>query len=377
MKLFRVVPRMGTDQKESNRDRMSISLNTSQVNYINIGLMIFSAILAFLFPFELFLVVYAVLGPLHYLTEISWLHDKNYFTQGRHDYLFLLGTAIIITFLYFGWIPSAPKGTIEFFTGLAFLGALLFVLLKNNGVRLLALFLIVFALFFFTQSSSYQVIFGLFLPTLIHVFLFTGMFILIGALRGKSASGLASLAVFTTLAAGFFFFHPAHLGYHVNDYVRNNYGYLKDNGTGSSPFITINIYLSKILSLGNFNQGQLSVSQFVGNINAFLYQNPAALAVMSFIAFSYTYHYLNWFSKTSIIGWHRIPQSRAIGILALWGLSLGIYGYNYSMGLQWLFFLSFTHVLLEFPLNQLTMIGIGKEIRKIFTTIIATTGAER
>jgi uncharacterized BrkB/YihY/UPF0761 family membrane protein len=115
--------------------RMPISLNANQINYINIGLMILSAILAFLFPFELFLVVYAVLGPLHYLTEISWLHDKNYFTQGRYDYLFLLGTAIIITVLYFGWVPSAPKGTIEFFTGLAFLGALLFVLLKNNGAR--------------------------------------------------------------------------------------------------------------------------------------------------------------------------------------------------------------------------------------------------
>jgi hypothetical protein len=232
-------------------------------------------------------------------------------------------------------------------------------------------------LVFFHPFTAFQVIFGLFLPTLIHVFLFTGMFILIGALRGKSTSGLASLAVFAGLAASFVFFHPAHLGYQASDYVRDNYGYLKDNGTGSSPFISINIYLSKILSLGNFSQGQLSVSEFVGNINAFLYQNPAALAIMSFIAFSYTYHYLNWFSKTSIIGWHEIPRSRAIGILALWGLSLGIYAYNYSLGLKWLFFLSFTHVFLEFPLNQLTLIGIGKEIGKMFPTASAAERAKK
>lgn len=295
------------DLRESDRRGMAISLNTNQVNYINIGLMVISAGLAYLFPFGLFLLVYAVLGPLHYLTEISWLHDKSYFTQGRYDYLFLLGIAVIITVLYFGWIPSAPKGTIEFFSGLAFAGALLFVLLKNNGVRLLTFLPVVLALFFFIQSASFRVIFGLFLPTLIHVFLFTGMFILIGALRGKSRSGLASLAVFALLAVSFFFFHPAHLGYHVSDYVRKNYGYLKDNGTGSSPFISINFYIAKILGLGDFDQGQLPPSEFVKNVNGFLYQNPMALSLMSFIAFAYTYHYLNWFSKTSIIGWHEIP----------------------------------------------------------------------
>ncbi|MCC6181260.1 MAG: hypothetical protein IT237_05450 [Bacteroidia bacterium] len=51
-------------------------LTPNQINYANIGLMIISAFLAFLLPFELFLFSYAVLGPLHYLTEIGWLHKK-------------------------------------------------------------------------------------------------------------------------------------------------------------------------------------------------------------------------------------------------------------------------------------------------------------
>ncbi|HTC20941.1 MAG TPA: hypothetical protein VK859_08835 [bacterium] len=355
---------------------MSYSLNSNQVNYLNIGLMVLSAGLAFLFPFELFLVVYAVLGPLHYLTEISWLHDKNYFTQGRRDYLFLLGITIIITVLYFGWVP-APQGTIEFFTGLAFLGALFLVILRSGTARLVAFLAAALVLFFFAASEPFRVVFGLFLPTLIHVFLFTAMFILVGALRGRSLSGMASLAVFAGLTLSFFFYHPAHSAYHVSQYVRDNYGYFKDNGAGSSPFILVNFYITKILGLNDFGQGKVPLLDFVKNANGFLYQNPTALALMSFIAFSYTYHYLNWFSKTSIIGWHDIPRSRAFAILALWGLSLGIYAYNYFLGLQWLFFLSFTHVFLEFPLNQLTLIGIAKETRKIFATRGATAEAKR
>ena len=83
---------------------------------------------------------------------------------------------------------------------------------------------------------------------------------------------------------------------------------------------------------------------------------------MSFIAFSYMYHYLNWFSKTSIIQWHNIPKWRFIGVIVLWVASLALYAYNYSVGLKWLFLLSFTHVLVEFPLNHVTFINIGKEI---------------
>ena len=32
-----------------------------------------------------------------------------------------------------------------------------------------------------------------------------------------------------------------------------------------------------------------------------VYESGAGLAVMRLIAFAYTYHYLNWFSKTSVI----------------------------------------------------------------------------
>jgi hypothetical protein len=45
----------------------------------------------------------------------------------------------------------------------------------------------------------------------------------------------------------------------------------------------------------------------------------------------------------------------------LWLIACGLYLYDYSTGLSFLFFLSFTHVLLEFPLNITSVVGIGKE----------------
>ena len=44
-----------------------------------------SCIAAFIMPFEVFLFAYAFMGPLHYLTEISWLHDRQYFAKGKYD----------------------------------------------------------------------------------------------------------------------------------------------------------------------------------------------------------------------------------------------------------------------------------------------------
>jgi hypothetical protein len=85
--------------------------------------------------------------------------------------------------------------------------------------------------------------------------------------------------------------------------------------------------------------------------------------VMRFIAFAYTYHYLNWFSKTSVIKWHEVPKFRLLLIGLAWCTAMAIYIYDYSLGFMVMYLLSFLHVLLEFPLNHKTIIGIVKEIR--------------
>ena len=72
-------------------------LTTSNgINYVNIGLMIISLIASYILPFEVFLFSYAVLGPLHYLTEISWLEKKNYFIKSKSDiWIFVILVSLI------------------------------------------------------------------------------------------------------------------------------------------------------------------------------------------------------------------------------------------------------------------------------------------
>lgn len=345
------------------KDRaMNGKLSTDQVNYLNIVLMGLSAFLAFRFPFELFLFAYAVLGPLHYLTEISWLHDRGYYTRGKYDFLVLLAACAVITLLYFGWISGAPKGSSEYLTCFAFFCALGFVLFKGLTARLLGVGAGALTAFFLSGAPLYQPIFGVLIPTLIHVFLFTAMFILVGALKGRNFSGVLSLLVFLALALSFVFVHPSYGNYHPSDYVRDSYGLFKAGDPGTGRFISLNYTICQIFGLHSFGAPTQPFQDYLDAINGFLYDNPLALSLMAFIAFAYTYHYLNWFSKTSIIGWHQIPRSRAAAILVLWGLSLALYAYNYALGFRWLLFLSLAHVLLEFPLDQLTFINIAKEL---------------
>ncbi len=125
---------------------------------------------------------------------------------------------------------------------------------------------------------------------------------------------------------------PSALGSTVGDYVRHSYG----------SFQTLNAELIKLFHLGT------------GASLTEIYDSTAGLTVMRLIAFAYTYHYLNWFSKTSIIKWHEIPKSRVALIAAVWLSSLAVYAYSYDMGMIALYFLSVLHVMLEFPLNHQT-----------------------
>jgi hypothetical protein len=60
----------------------------------HLGLMLSTLGLAYLVPFELLLLAYVVLGPAHYATEISWLHDRKYFLPQRSVALALALIAI-------------------------------------------------------------------------------------------------------------------------------------------------------------------------------------------------------------------------------------------------------------------------------------------
>ncbi|MFN2517319.1 MAG: hypothetical protein ABR556_14010, partial [Pyrinomonadaceae bacterium] len=233
--------------------------------------------------------------------------------------------------------PISPKWEITMFY-LVLITALLITEMRNKTARVVVFILALISLALFSGSPYYIVLAFLFV-TIIHVLIFTGAFILHGAMRSKSTSGILSLAVFLFCAMAFFFYAPPTAGHHIDPYVRNSY----------RSFNALNAELIKLFRLG---QGA-SASE--------VYESEGGVMIMRLIAFAYTYHYLNWFSKTSIIKWHEVPRSRIAGMVVVWLASLALYAYNYDTGMAILYFLSILHVMLEFPLNHRTFAGIGRE----------------
>ncbi|MES2593120.1 MAG: hypothetical protein V4608_14655 [Bacteroidota bacterium] len=314
------------------------------INYINIGLMLVSLLAAYVLPFELFLFSYAVLGPLHYLTEISWLEKKNYFIKSRKDIWIFVLLVLLITV---GMFDTKAKTNlfVSSFMFSGFIYALIILFVEKLGVKLI----LVFATFVFsvvininTYPDVSYIIFAIWLPTIIHVFLFTGAFILYGALKSRSTSGIVSFLFFIGCAITFFIYMPENFGIPVSEYGKKAYTY----------FRIVNSSIYKAVGFGKLAMNDEA-----------LYVSTKAVAVMRFIAFAYTYHYLNWFSKTTVIKWNQISRKRMSVILILWIVSVALYIFSYSIGFYALFLLSMLHVFFEFPLNHQTFIGIGKEIK--------------
>lgn len=340
-------------------------MNEARLDYLNMGLMAVSLIAAFILPFEVFLFSYGILGPLHYLTEISWLHDRKYFSPKKFDWIplvflsiaILLGSSTVIGKPAFEFLQKIGIG--DFFsdystdmTFIAFGIALIFILLKNNWGRAFGVLGVVIAAFVFHDMTNqdkpwtgvYWSIFALYVPTLLHVYVFTMLFMLFGALKRQSITGQISVLFMILCAILPFILFRDTSYYHVTDWGKENY---------ANTFQTLSQFTL-------FHFGNYSLTE-VGKMD--LFSHPASVMLGRFIAFAYTYHYLNWFSKTNVIGWHRVPKLRFIAVILMWIGSVTLYLMNYQIGFRWLFLLSFAHVLLEFPLNHQSFIGIGKEVK--------------
>ena len=319
---------------------------TNGINYINIGLMLISLAASFILPFEVFLFSYAILGPLHYLTEISWLEKKNYFIQSKNDIWIFVMMVVFITIGMFNE-TSKINSFIASFLFAGFIYAFIILYVQKTGVKLLLL-LIAFMVSVIFSFNTYPyfpfLLFAIWLPTIIHVYFFTGGFILLGALKSRSVSGIISLVVFIFCGLLCLMYMPESAGMAVTEYGKKAYSFFK----------LLNTTLYSAFGFGEMLQTDDAV-----------YYAPKALAVMRFIAFAYTYHYLNWFSKTTVIKWNQISRKRLAIIIILWVLSIVLYIFSYKIGFYALFLLSMLHVFFEFPLNHQTFIGIGKELKTI------------
>ena len=407
----------------------------SKINFLNIGLMLITAVFAFFLPFETFLLAYAFLGPLHYLTEISWLHDRQYFTKGKYDFVPLLLIGVALSYAAFAkdfefnidfYKEFVALNLFDKLLVLALFSSLLFAFVKNLLVKIIViLFIFIFISGWLApenaaENSKSTTIFALtsLVPTLIHVYLFTGLFMLFGALKSRSKTGLLSVLAFIIVPIFLVFGLPVQTKTnYISDYGKEAYyadgdGFFYTNVSildhfrlMNEPNLTNKQYLDSIINKDSkTNQTPIAERQRITDSlsdklnQAFIVPNPeseyymrpipAKLAIpieskdyywnyvffsgfgimlMRFIAFAYMYHYLNWFSKTEVIRWHKVPKIRFIAVLVLWLTACALYAYNYSLGLSFLFFLSFTHVLLEFPLNMVSIVGIGKETYQIAT----------
>ena len=290
----------------------------------NIALMLATLALSYTLPFGLLLLSYAVLGPLHYLTEISWLHDRSYFLPKRQ--WVWAGLAIV---------PVALMGnmTLAAISIWLVLGLFAALALGKRGLQKMAIIgitlagVVALALF---DAASFTL--AVLIPTVIHVSLFTFIFMLSGALRARNATQLGIAALYLACLVLIYFMPPlAHW---------------------ETPTIMerVDIYFGNIgrafagLTHDNFDV----VSQ----------------RLSGFLSFIYTYHYLNWFIKADVIKWHNVPRPRLVKIGLLWLASVSLYVINYKAGFFVLLGLSFMHVVLEFPLNILSMHTLAGQIRR-------------
>jgi len=317
----------------------------SNINNINTALVTVSFGFAIIIPFELFLFAYAILGPIHYLSEIAWLDKKNFFLKSSNRRNFFVAMATFVAILFFIKFYSDNFFKVEFsekyinnyistLTFITFCGAGI-LCFQSSLTKIFFLFLgVIFVASIFQNVFFYEVFCNVLLVTVIHVWLFTAIFMLNGAITSKSKSGFITFAIFLVCSFALFFIQNTH--YEISNFVHNILS-LKN-------FTSMNNSISNILSLKQRND-------FGGNNS-----------VQSFIAFAYTYHYLNWFLKVEIIKWHKLPKQKMLAVLGLYLVILIFYVIDYRMGFLVTIFLSVAHVFLEFPLNFLSFRDLKKHL---------------
>lgn len=321
--------------------------------------MILALIPAMLLPFELFLFVYTFLGPLHYLTEINWLHKKNYFTTQKYDYLFMVAITVVVSL--FGFSTSGVRNYMPMLYFLALAAAFSMVSYTSYAKKLLftLIALILGGMFFYFFNESFRMLFSTLMPSIVHVFIFTGAFIVLGSLKSNSKLGMASTVVFVVCALITLFASPRTGLTHITEGTYNMY----------SIFKSLNNALVGFFSFMQPDNAKIAIWAPTGisqeDMNIFF--SGTGVKVMRFIAFAYTYHYLNWFSKTSVIQWHNTKRINLVIIVLIWIASVVLYAIDYIMGLKWLFALSLAHVLLELPLNHRSFIEIKQQLALKFS----------
>ena len=287
----------------------------NRTDAIHFGLMLAAVGLTYLLPFELVLLSYVILGPAHYLTEISWLHDRNYFLPHRG-----IALALIVVALAASFVENA-----FWFGVVVWVALIVCALLAGARTALQGMVLVILAVaatvFLYSHGPGFAIV-GVLLPTLIHVSLFTFVFMALGAMRSRSPAQFGLLAAYLV---ALILIMPATAIPSLAQLAQESFGTVPQalGRALGMPDLTLDARLTGLLS------------------------------------FVYTYHYLNWFIKVEVIRWADVPKVRLAVIAALSLACTAFYFYDYLLGFGLLLGLSLTHVLLEFPLNSVSLRQLG------------------
>ena len=285
--------------------------------------------MSYVLPFELLLISYIVLGPAHYYTEISWLHDRNYFMPHRALAVILALAALGGMFIADPWWSGVLMWSCLIGAAIAALG------LPARVSALLATAAAALTLGMALGGAPFVFI-AVLLPTFIHVSIFTLVFMTLGALRSRSAAQFAILGAYLAAIAAILIVPPSTLTV-IPEFAR----------LGDYYFGPIAPQLGSLFGMPDL--------QFAGRITGLL-------------SFVYTYHYLNWFIKADVIRWSAMPRRRLLGVAVLSIASTAFCFYNYALGITVLLLVSLMHVLLEFPLNTIAIrelmgFAVGRPVR--------------
>lgn len=185
-----------------------------QSDFLNFSFILISIGFAIVLPFELFLFSYAFLGPLHYLTEINWLQTRKYFSKSRFPIYFILTITVLISLLYlnayFEIVAFSLAGKLvvsitTYFIMSSFLFVVFTELFKdkfqNFKYHLVLIFILSIALSVLILKNNYHAHIAtfVFLPTLIHVYVFTLLFMWFGYVKNPSLFALLSLIIMVSI----------------------------------------------------------------------------------------------------------------------------------------------------------------------------------
>jgi hypothetical protein len=289
----------------------------------HLGLMLTALGLTYLVPFELLLLAYVVLGPAHYATEISWLHDRKYFLPQRGIAMVLAAVAVAAALIdnaaWFGFVMWT-----------AFVGCVLLVT-AATALQTMVLFIVAIALTAVLAANGASLaVLGILLPTLIHVSLFTLVFMALGAYRSGETVQWLLVAIYLAAIALILILPPTAAT------LIPSFG-----EAGHNYFANVAPALGRLFGVPDLRLDT---------------------RLTSLLAFVYTYHYLNWFIKAEIIHWNKMTKGRWALVAAASGASTALYFYDYALGFTVLLAFSLVHIVLEFPLNSLALRQLGAAI---------------